>query len=179
MRNGRSFDRTWVSACPGGAEMVPVILLEKGRSRNSPSPTLVPTFRSVLTGFLECGSVGSSTEKEITGTRTVSAVHERLDHLGIVAGVCQESGVANWRDAHEPTMRQHVSVGTATTAMIPRWSRRMVRTRQWSMCEARGSAPIGFMMSMWDGRARDARHDAHACGFHLLLGARGRREHRG
>jgi transposase len=45
-------------------------------------------------------------------------VNERLDHLGIVAGVCQEIGVAAWLDAQEPGNRQQVSVGTATVAMI-------------------------------------------------------------
>ncbi len=39
-------------------------------------------------------------------------VNERLDHLGIVAGVCQEIGLAEWLDAHEPEKRQQVSVGT-------------------------------------------------------------------
>ncbi len=29
-------------------------------------------------------------------------VNERLDHLGIVAGVCQEIGLAAWLDAQEP-----------------------------------------------------------------------------
>jgi len=47
-----------------------------------------------------------------------SYVNERLDHLGIVAGVCQEIGLAAWLDAQDPTNRQQVSVGTATTAMI-------------------------------------------------------------
>jgi len=47
-----------------------------------------------------------------------SYVNERLDHLGIVAGVCQEIGLASWLDAQEPPKRQNVSVGTATTAMI-------------------------------------------------------------
>lgn len=47
-----------------------------------------------------------------------SYVNERLDHLGIVAGVCQEIGLATWLDAQDPTNRQNVSVGTATTAMI-------------------------------------------------------------
>ncbi len=47
-----------------------------------------------------------------------SYVNERLDHLGIVAGVCQEIGLASWLDAQDPTNRQQVSVGTATTAMI-------------------------------------------------------------
>jgi transposase len=45
-------------------------------------------------------------------------VNERLDHLGIVAGVCREIGLAAWLDAQEPGNRQQVSVGTATMAMI-------------------------------------------------------------
>ncbi len=47
-----------------------------------------------------------------------SYINERLDHLGIVAGVCQEIGLAAWLDAQDPTNRQQVSVGTATVAMI-------------------------------------------------------------
>jgi len=47
-----------------------------------------------------------------------SYMNERLDHLGIVAGVCQEIGLAVWLDEQDPTNRQQVSVGTATTAMI-------------------------------------------------------------
>jgi transposase len=49
---------------------------------------------------------------------TEEYVNERLDHLGIVAGVCQEIGLAAWLDAQEPGNRQQVSVGTATVAMI-------------------------------------------------------------
>jgi len=45
-------------------------------------------------------------------------INERLDHLGIVAGVCQEIGGASWLDAQDPGNRQQVSVGTATVAMI-------------------------------------------------------------
>jgi transposase len=45
-------------------------------------------------------------------------VNERLDHLGIVAGVCQEIGLASWLNAQEPENRQQVSVGTATVAMV-------------------------------------------------------------
>jgi transposase len=45
-------------------------------------------------------------------------LNERLDHLGIVAGVCQEIGLAAWLDAQDPGNRQQVSVGTATVAMI-------------------------------------------------------------
>jgi transposase len=45
-------------------------------------------------------------------------INERLDHLGIVAGVCQEMGLAAWLDTQDPDNRQQVSVGTATVAMI-------------------------------------------------------------
>jgi len=47
-----------------------------------------------------------------------SYLNERLDHLGIVAGVCQEIGLASWLDAQEPENRHQVSVGTATVAMV-------------------------------------------------------------
>jgi len=45
-------------------------------------------------------------------------VVEHLNHLGIVAEVCREIGVADWLDEQEPGKRQQVSVGTATTAMV-------------------------------------------------------------
>jgi transposase len=48
----------------------------------------------------------------------VEAVVEHLNHLGIVAEVCREIGVAEWLDAQEPASRQRVSVGTATVAMV-------------------------------------------------------------
>ena len=51
-------------------------------------------------------------------TTAESYINERLDHLGIVAGVCQEIGLAEWLDAQDPDNRQQVSVGTATVAMI-------------------------------------------------------------
>ena len=40
-------------------------------------------------------------------------VDERLNHLGLVAGVCHEIGLATWLDTQEPGNRQQVSVGTA------------------------------------------------------------------
>jgi hypothetical protein len=43
---------------------------------------------------------------------------ERLDHLGIVAGVCQEIGLAAYLDTLAGPSQQQVSVGTATVAMI-------------------------------------------------------------
>ncbi len=43
---------------------------------------------------------------------------ERLDHLGIVAGVCQELELAQYLDAQEAGLQRHVSIGTATVAMI-------------------------------------------------------------
>src|SRR2546422_6361864 len=51
-------------------------------------------------------------------TPTDQYTNEWLDHLGIVAGVCQEIGLAAWLDAQDPDNRQQVSVGTATVAMI-------------------------------------------------------------
>jgi transposase len=44
--------------------------------------------------------------------------NERLDHLGIVAGICQELGLAAWLDALAPKQQRVVSYGTATVAMI-------------------------------------------------------------
>ena len=43
---------------------------------------------------------------------------ERLDHLGIVAGVCREAGIAKWLDERAGEQRRSVSMGTATVAMI-------------------------------------------------------------
>ena len=43
---------------------------------------------------------------------------ERLDHLGIVAGVCREIGLAEYLDNLAGPNQQQVSVGTATVAMI-------------------------------------------------------------
>src|SRR5436305_8159112 len=43
---------------------------------------------------------------------------ERLDHLGIVAGVCREAGIAEWLDECAGNQRRSVSIGTATVAMI-------------------------------------------------------------
>ena len=43
---------------------------------------------------------------------------EHLNHLGVVAEVCRDIGVAAWLDEQEPTHRQQISVGTATVAMV-------------------------------------------------------------
>jgi transposase len=45
-------------------------------------------------------------------------VVEHLNHLGIVAEVCREIGVAEWLDAQDPDRRQYVSVGMATVALV-------------------------------------------------------------
>jgi transposase len=45
-------------------------------------------------------------------------VVEHLHHLGIVAEVCREIGVAEWLDHQDPGNRQQVSVGTATVALV-------------------------------------------------------------
>jgi transposase len=43
---------------------------------------------------------------------------ERLDHLGIVAGICREIGLAQYLDARDEHLHERVSVGTATVAML-------------------------------------------------------------
>src|SRR5262249_22644042 len=45
-------------------------------------------------------------------------VAERLDHLGIVAGVCREIGLTEWLDGQDEQSHERVRVGTATVAMI-------------------------------------------------------------
>jgi transposase len=45
-------------------------------------------------------------------------VVEHLNHLGMVAEVCREIGVAAWLDQQEPGNRQRVSVGAATVALV-------------------------------------------------------------
>jgi transposase len=47
-----------------------------------------------------------------------SYVNERLDYLGIVAGVCEEIGLAAYIDRLAGETNHHVSLGTATVAMI-------------------------------------------------------------
>ena len=45
-------------------------------------------------------------------------VVEHLNHLGIVAEVCREIGVAAWLDSLKSPSRQRISVGTATVALV-------------------------------------------------------------
>ena len=45
-------------------------------------------------------------------------VNERLDHLGVVAGVCEEIGLAAYLDRLAGETNRHVSIGTVTVAMI-------------------------------------------------------------
>jgi transposase len=45
-------------------------------------------------------------------------LNERLDHLGIVAGVCREIGLVEWLDQRAGPRRNVVSIGTATMAMV-------------------------------------------------------------
>ena len=48
----------------------------------------------------------------------VRYTNERLDHLGIVAGVCRDIGIAPYLDALDEQYHDHVSVGSAVVAMI-------------------------------------------------------------
>ncbi len=45
--------------------------------------------------------------------------NERLDHLGIVAGVCRETGLVEWLDRQAGERRNLVSIGTATLYKAP------------------------------------------------------------
>src|ERR1700686_3709506 len=47
-----------------------------------------------------------------------SYVNGRLDHLGVLACVCEEIGLAAYLDRLGGETNQHVSMGTATGAMI-------------------------------------------------------------
>jgi len=47
-----------------------------------------------------------------------SYVNERVDHLGVGAGVCEERGLAAYLDRLAGETNRQVSVGTATVAMI-------------------------------------------------------------
>lgn len=55
---------------------------------------------------------------EGSGPGSAGYVAERLDHLGIVAGVCREIGLAEWLDGQDTQSHERVGVGTATLAMI-------------------------------------------------------------
>jgi hypothetical protein len=48
---------------------------------------------------------------------------ERLDHLGIVAGVCQEIGLAAWLDAQDPGNRKPRECGDGNSSDDPEWLR--------------------------------------------------------
>jgi hypothetical protein len=55
---------------------------------------------------------------EERGGRSDAYVAERLDHLGIVAGICREIGLAEYLDGLAGPTQQQVSIGTATVAMV-------------------------------------------------------------
>ena len=48
-------------------------------------------------------------------------LNERLDHLGIVAGVCQEIGLAAWLDAQDPGNRKPRECGYGNGRDDPEW----------------------------------------------------------
>ena len=50
-------------------------------------------------------------------------INERLDHLGIVAGVCQEIGLAGWLDAQDPDNRKPGKRGNGDCRHDPQWIR--------------------------------------------------------
>ncbi len=56
-------------------------------------------------------------------TTTDIYVNERLDHLGIVAGVCQEIGLAAWLDAQDPGNRKPGKRRNGHRRHDPEWLR--------------------------------------------------------
>jgi hypothetical protein len=68
-----------------------------------------------------------------------SYINERLDHLGIVAGVCQEIGLAAWLDARDPTHRQQTGRALAG---------REDQGRDARVSTARGAPWIGCMCTI-------------------------------
>ena len=48
---------------------------------------------------------------------------ERLDHLGLVAGVCQEIGLVEYFDRLDEQVHARVSLGQAVQAHGPQWTR--------------------------------------------------------
>jgi hypothetical protein len=54
-------------------------------------------------------------------TTAESYINERLDHLGIVAGVCQEIGLAAWLDAQDPDNRQPGECGNSNGCDDSEW----------------------------------------------------------
>ncbi len=78
---------------------------------------------------------------------------ERLDHLGIVAGVCQEAGIAEWLDKQAGDSRRSVSVGKATVAMVLNglgFSNRQLYPS--STCWETGSARTCSTTTVWGAR---------------------------
>src|SRR5262244_1906893 len=71
---------------------------------------------SVAAGGAVAASWGGSGGGTTMGQQGIEIA--RLDHLGIVAGVCREIGVAAYLDARDEHTHERVSVGTATVGML-------------------------------------------------------------
>ena len=73
-----------------------------------------------------------------------SYVNERLNHLGVVAAVCEEIGLATYLDRLAGETKHQVSMGTTTVAMILNglgsvidactWCHSSLPTNWWSIC---------------------------------------------
>ena len=82
-------------------------------------------------------------------------VNERLDHLGIVAGVCQEIGLAAWLDGQEPGSRKPRECGNGDSSDGVEWVRHKSSAIVFSPTVLRQQAARTFA-GTWN-RRRDAR----------------------
>ena len=53
-----------------------------------------------------CAHSSSGSDVRRAYANEESYINERLDHSGLVTGVCQEIGLAGWLDAQQPGNRQ-------------------------------------------------------------------------
>src|SRR5947209_3856539 len=69
-------------------------------SRKGCKPWKRPLNRTLRKQLL-CPKQSEALLKTSSMTKAENYINERLDHLGIVAGVCQEIGLAAWLDAQD------------------------------------------------------------------------------
>src|SRR5258707_10752398 len=97
----------------------PLLLVRKCRRDPHSAVWIDPKARS-LVGWTPCPAQPylSGMGRTLGDLMASRYVVEHLHHLGIVAEVCREIGVADWLDQKEPGNRQQGRFGTATVALV-------------------------------------------------------------